>query len=134
MTLALEQLETRVKERLAEQRRLVGELLAQREQLQGSLFERWALCGKTGCACREGERHGPYYVLSSRGRAGSGFTYLAPSAVRLARGRVRAYRDFRRGLKRLQRVNQELVALLRRVQSRRLQASARNLKSVSVSQ
>lgn len=134
MTLAMEQLETRVKERLAEQRRLVVDLLAQREQLQGSLFERWALCGKSGCACRTGERHGPYYVLSSRGRAGSGFTYLAPARVRQARGQVRACRDFRRGLKRLQRLNQELVALLRRVQSRRLQASARRLQSLSVTQ
>jgi hypothetical protein len=133
MTLAMEQLEARIRERLAEQRRLVSELLAQREQLQGSLFERYALCGKPGCACRGGERHGPYYVLSTRGRQGSAFTYLPPGRVREARSQVRAGREFRRGLKRLQRLNQELVALLRRVQAGRLRASARDLRSLSAS-
>src|SRR5258708_25802495 len=56
----------RVREKLQEQRDLVEELLHQREQLQGSLFARWAVCGKEGCACREGRKHGPYYVLSTR--------------------------------------------------------------------
>src|SRR5260370_15882883 len=61
-----DQIRRRVREKLREQRALVEELLREREQLRGSLFERWAVCGKEGCACREGRRHGPYYVLSTR--------------------------------------------------------------------
>ena len=62
--------------RLAEQRALVQSLLRLREQLQGSLFARYGECGKEGCVCRRGSKHGPYYVLSTRSGGQGGFAYL----------------------------------------------------------
>jgi hypothetical protein len=106
----------RVRGRLAEQRRLVRSLLEQRPQLQGSLFVRYGVCGKPGCACRQGARHGPYYVLSTRSGGRGGFSYLEARRAGQARALVARSRRFRAGLRRLRAVNRDLVALLRRYQ------------------
>lgn len=109
-----EGIRSQVRKRLAEQRSLVERMLALREQLHGSLFARYAVCGKQGCACRQGRRHGPYYVLSTRSGGRGGFAYLAPSEAARARGLVAGHRSFRAALRRLRQVNQDLVGLLRR--------------------
>ncbi len=64
-----EEIRRHIRAQLGDQQVLVRSLLALREQLQGSLFERYGVCGKPNCACRLGRRHGPYYVLSSRSGA-----------------------------------------------------------------
>jgi hypothetical protein len=127
MALTSEQLRARIRQRLDEQRVLVAELLARREQLQGSLFARYGSCGKDGCACRTGRGHGPYYVLSTRSRGQGGFAYLDSARAAQARRLVRAHRDFRQGVKRLGSLNLALVALLRRYQESRTQQSGRRL-------
>ena len=106
----------RVRGRLAEQRRLVRALLEQRQQLQGSLFVRYGVCGKAGCGCRTGARHGPYYVLSTHSGGRGRFSYLEAGRVREARALVGRSRRFRAGLRRLRAVNRDMVALLRRYQ------------------
>ena len=112
----LEAIRRQVRSRLREQGLLVRLLLRRREQLQGSLFARYGLCGKATCVCRTGRRHGPYYVLSSR-RAGRGaFAYLDPEEVARARDLLARHREFRRGLARLRKINADLVTLLRRYQ------------------
>jgi len=123
-----EQLRHRIRETLAEQRRMVASLLRLREQLQGSLFVRYGQCGKPGCACQtEGHRHGPYYVLSTRTGGRGSFSYLDAPTAREARVRVADYRAFRAGLKGLQRVNGSLVVLLRRYQQAQLKKTVRRL-------
>ena len=123
-----EQIRGRIRETLAQQRRLVASLLQVREQLHGSLFVRYGQCGKAGCACQtEGHRHGPYYVLSTRTGGRGSFSYLDASTAREARERVARYRAFRAGLKGLQRVNGSLVDLLRRYQRAQLRKTARRL-------
>jgi hypothetical protein len=118
-------LRERVRAHLARQRALVASLLRLRRQLRGSLFVRSAECGKAGCACRDGRRHGPYYVFSAGG--GRGFRNLGPAEARRARGQVERYREFRAGLAALQKVNRALVALLRRYQQRQVRRGARAL-------
>jgi hypothetical protein len=103
----------KVRTRLCEQRALVLTLLRQREQLAGSVFRRYGQCGKPRCVCRTGQRHGPYYVLSSS--AGE-FAYLEPAGFAAAKGLIARHREFRRGLRKLKRLNLELVGLLRRHQ------------------
>jgi hypothetical protein len=117
MTLAPDEIQKRVRARLREQRTLVAELLRRREQLAGSLFVRYGVCGKEGCVCRTGQKHGPYYVLSTRSGGRGGFAYLEAARLQEARELVKAYRDYRAGMRRLRRVNDELVALLRRYQA-----------------
>src|SRR6266852_8398215 len=111
-----EELRARVRQTLAEQRRLVARLLRQRAQIQGSLLVRHLECGKAGCSCHTGRKHGPYFVLSNRSGGRGTFAYLDAARAARARALVRRYREFRRGLQRLQKVNVELVGLLRRYQ------------------
>jgi uncharacterized protein DUF6788 len=123
-----ERIRGRIRETLAQQRRLVASLLRLREQLHGSLFVRYGQCGKAGCACQsEGHRHGPYYVLSTRTGGRGTFSYLDAPTARDARERVARYRAFRAGLKGLQRVNGSLVDLLRRYQQAQLRKTVRRL-------
>ena len=123
-----DQIRVRIRETLAQQRRLVASLLRLREQLDGSLFVRYGQCGKAGCGCHsEGRRHGPYYVLSTRSGGRGSFSYLDAPTAREARDRVARYRSFRAGLKGLQQVNGSLVALLRRYQQAQLKKTVRRL-------
>ena len=106
-------LRKRVQAYLAEQRELVRTLLKLRAQLQGSVFARYGECGKEGCACQTGEKHGPYYVLSSRSAGKGTFVYLDGERVNEVKDLVQHSRAFRQGLSRLRKVNQELVVALR---------------------
>ena len=110
-------LKQRVRDRLAEQRSLVAKLLQLREQISGSVFARWGQCGKENCACREGRKHGPYYVLSTRSGGKGGFAYLDAGRADEAKALVSRSQEFRSGLRRLRKVNLEIVALLRRYQA-----------------
>jgi hypothetical protein len=112
----LEAIRRQVRIRLREQGVLVRLLLQQREQLQGSLFPRYGVCGKPTCVCRTGRRHGPYYVLSTRSAGRGTFAYLDAAEVGPARDLLRRHREFRRGMARLRKLNADLVALLRRYQ------------------
>ena len=111
-----EDLRQRVRARLQEQRGLVEDLLKRREQLSGSLFVRFGVCGKPGCVCRTGQKHGPYYVLSTRSGGQGGFSYLDASQMAEARALVKAFREYRAGMRRLRKVNEQIVVLLRRYQ------------------
>src|SRR5262245_50613995 len=122
-----EALRKKVRARLAEQRVLVGQLLRLRAQLRGSLFVRYGQCGKEACACRQGRRHGPYYVLSTRSSGRGGFAYLEAARVREARDLVERYRLFRKGLRQFNRANVDLVRLLRRYQQSMARDGGRSL-------
>ena len=115
--LSAELIRTRVRERLAEQRGVVARLLELREQLRGSLFARYGVCGKASCACRSGRKHGPYLVLSTRSGGAGDFAYLDAGQAREARALVTRYRQYRQGMRRLKRLNEDLVGLLKRYQT-----------------
>ena len=115
-TLTPETLRQRVRARLQEQRALVDRLLRRRELVAGSLFMRWGVCGKKGCVCQTGQKHGPYYVLSRRSGGRGGFTYLGKAQASEARSLVKAHQDYKADLKRLRRVSEQLVVLLRKYQ------------------
>jgi len=115
-TLTLETLRQRVRARLREQRVLIEKLLRRRELVAGSLFMRWGVCGKKGCVCQTGQKHGPYYVLSRRSGGRGGFTYLDKTQATEARSLVKAHQDYKTDLKRLRKVNEQLVTLLRQYQ------------------
>jgi hypothetical protein len=125
--LDLQDLRKRIELRMAAQRTLVRSLLDQREQLQGSLFTRWGECGKEACACRQGRKHGPYYVLSLRGGGKGTFAYLDGARLREARALVERYKTFRRGLRQLRKVNLDIVGLLQRYQAEGTRKAGRRL-------
>ena len=104
MALTPDEIRQRVRTSLQEQRELVTDLLRRREQLAGSLFVRFGICGK----------HIPAPGLRIGGKGG--FAYLAAARLSQARELVKAYREYRAGMRRLRRVNEQLVGLLRRYQ------------------
>lgn len=120
-------LRKRVQTYLAEQRELVRTLLKLRAQLQGSVFARFGECGKEGCACQAGEKHGPYYVLSNRSAGKGTFVYLDGERVDEVRDLVQQSRAFRQGLTRLRKLNQELVVALKTYQKATARTGARKL-------
>jgi hypothetical protein len=123
----LESIRRQVRSRLREQGVLVRQLLRQREQLRGSLFPRYGTCGKAGCICRTGPKHGPYYVLSSRSAGRGTFAYLEGDEVPHVRELLGRHREFRRGLRRLRRISADLVLLLRRYQQAVVRRGGRSL-------
>jgi len=122
-----EAIRKRVLAHLAEQRSLVETLLSLKEQLQGSVFARYQECRKQGCACSRGEKHGPYYVFSKRSGGKGSYAYLGEEDVPTVRDLVARSREFRAGMKRLQKVNAGLVARLREYQTATAQKGVRRL-------
>lgn len=120
-------LRKRVQSHLAEQRRLVRTLLRLRAQLAGSVFARYGECGKAGCACQQGDKHGPYYVLSRRSAGQGSFVYLAGEQVGEVKELVTRSREYRQGLARLRKVNAALVAALRQYQKASVRTGTRRL-------
>ena len=123
-----EDVRQRVRARLQEQRALIEDLLRRREQVAGSLFVRYGVCGKEACVCRTGQKHGPYYVLSTRSGGRGGFAYLDGSQMAEARDLVKAFREYRAGMRRLRQVNEAIVALLRRYQKLTMRQGSRRVE------
>ena len=113
----LVRLEQGIRDRLTEHETLVDSLLQEREQIRGSLFARFAVCGKQGCVCAQGERHGPYYVLSNRSGGEGAFIYLKDEQVSRIRELVNRNRRFKKGLKRLKGLSARLHELFERYES-----------------
>jgi hypothetical protein len=120
-------LRKRVQAYLIEQRELVRTLLKLRAQLQGSVFARYGECGKEGCACQAGQKHGPYYVLSNRSAGKGTFVYLDGTRVDEVKDLVQQARAFRQGLTRLRKLNQELVVALKSYQKATARTGVRRL-------
>ena len=47
-----------------QRRKLLQQMPPGGEILKGSLIERFTVCGRPGCRCRQGEKHGPYLYAS----------------------------------------------------------------------
>lgn len=122
-----EAIRKRVLAHLAEQRALVETLLSLKEQIQGSVFARYQECRKEGCACSRGEKHGPYYILSKRSGGKGSYAYLGEEDVSTVRDLVARSKAFRDGMRRLLKVNAELVALLKDYQAATSQKGVRRL-------
>lgn len=118
-------LEQGIRDRLSEHESLVDALLQEREQIRGSLFSRFAMCGKANCSCAQGEKHGPYYVLSNRSGGEAAFIYLKETQVPRVRDLVNRHRRFKKGLKRLKGLSSKLHELFQRYETSAALAGAR---------
>ncbi len=118
-------LEQGIRDRLSEHESLVDALLQEREQIRGSLFSRFAVCGKVNCGCAQGDKHGPYYVLSNRSGGEGAFVYLKEEQVSRVRELVNRHRRFKKGLKRLKGLSSRLHALFQRYETSAAEAGSR---------
>ena len=103
------------------QRVPTGRLASRREQLfreltdlgpvlRATVIERFTQCGKGGCKCMRGEKHGPAYYLAVSYAKGRTRQVYIPKALRpVAERWVRNYHDALTVLEELSSINLELL-------------------------
>jgi hypothetical protein len=99
--------------RLAVRRRkLVGQLSRLGPVLRASLIERFTQCGKGGCKCMQGEKHGPaYYLTVSYAKGKTRQVYVPKDLQPLAETWVRNYHQAMTVLEAISSINLELIRL-----------------------
>ena len=68
--------------------------------LEGSFTKRYTRCKKPGCHCELGERHGPYFSISTKDKSGkTRLEYIRNDEIKAVSMLLEARREFRAGLK-----------------------------------
>ena len=98
----------RIEERRKELRRLESELMKPGKMVAGAIIHRYTVCGKEGCRCLEGQRHGPYPALT---RPNGKVVYLNRKLHTKITPYVERYQSFQRGLSQWRRIIRELDEL-----------------------
>jgi hypothetical protein len=99
--------------RLAVRRqKLVKELSRLGPVLRASLIERFTQCGRAGCKCMRGEKHGPaYYLTVSYAKGKTRQVYVPKDLQPLAERWVGNYHQAVRVLEEISSINLELIRL-----------------------
>lgn len=101
---------------MAVQQVLVEGLLKAKPFRAGSVVRRFSVCGKAGCRCQRGEKHGPFWYLSEKEGGRTKLRYLGTEAkARQELQAVENYRQWRRLRQRFRRVQRETEAMLDRL-------------------
>ena len=66
--------------------------------LAGSLVAQYTTCGKPGCRCARGQKHGPLYYLYWKDQGRSRSRYVPREQVSAVRRQIRNYQQFQRAL------------------------------------
>lgn len=90
---------------------LLRQLSLPPQAIRASVVERFGTCGKPGCACHAGAKHGPYYYLTQCVAVGQVRKFLlkTPEVLATARDAVAAFHRFYDQLEELSQINAELL-------------------------
>jgi hypothetical protein len=90
---------------------LLRQLAVPPDLLRASYVERFTTCGKPNCVCAQGQRHGPFYYLTSNLAPGQVLKFLLKDSAQQQRARegVRNYQAHWEGLEELSQINAELL-------------------------
>lgn len=91
-----------------ERERLVRELAKMGRLIRGSLFQRFSTCSRSGCACHEGQRHGPRTYLSVSAGRKQRQIYVPADQVDSARQAVQQYHRLVALVERISHINLQL--------------------------
>jgi hypothetical protein len=82
-----------------------------RAAVRASVVERFGTCGKAGCACHSGAKHGPYYYLTQCVATGHVRKFLLKTLEeqQAAREAVGVFNQFYDTLEELSQINAELL-------------------------
>ena len=79
-----------------------------RRALFGSLSETYRTCGRPGCRCHQGHKHGPHLYVSFRGADGTTTGYYVPQPLAESmRAGVAAWQDLQQRLRQLAELNRQ---------------------------
>jgi len=92
-------------------RTLLRSLQVKPDFLRGSFVERYGTCGKLNCACRRGQKHGPFYYLTQCLAVGHVQKFLLKDGKRREQAKegTAHYKQFCELLEELSQVNAELL-------------------------
>ena len=93
---------------------LLKEIQSCSEMLQGSLVGLYRKCGKKGCRCERGEKHGPAYCLSYKEGGVTQMVYIPASRLKEVKKAMEAFSRYWELGVRLSRLNLEEMGLRRR--------------------
>ena len=104
---------SRKAQRLAVRRRkLVEQLSGLGPVLRASLIQRFTQCGKGGCKCMQGNKHGPsYYLTVSYAKGQTRQVYVPKDLQPLAEKWVHNYQQAMTMLEQISSINLELIRL-----------------------
>ena len=90
---------------------LLRSLAVPADLLRASYVERFTTCGKSNCVCAQGQRHGPFYYLTSNLSAGKVLKFLLKEPVQQssAQAGVEHYQTHWERLEELSQINAELL-------------------------
>jgi hypothetical protein len=99
---------------LRQRKRALLEFLARPPMaaVRASVVERYGTCGKAGCSCHAGHKHGPYYYLTqcvAKGHVRK-FQLKTPELQQRARDAVSVFHQFYDTLEELSQINAELLS------------------------
>lgn len=100
-----------------ELRYLETELIKPGPMVAGAVIQRYSVCGKAGCRCLEGKRHGPYPALS---RPNGQVVYLNHKLHETIAPHVERYQAFQRHLSQWRKTTRKLDELLSNFRSDQL--------------
>lgn len=93
-------------------RKLLQQLCGLGPVLRASLIQRFTQCGKPGCKCMRGEKHGPaYYLTVSYAQGRTRQIYVPKDLQPLAQQWVRNYHQALAVLEEISGINLELIRL-----------------------
>jgi len=93
-------------------RKLIEQLCQLGPVLRASLIRRFTRCGKAGCKCLQGEKHGPAYHLTVSYAKGRTRQVYVPKDLRpVAESWVRNYHQAMTVLEEISSINLELIRL-----------------------
>lgn len=83
--------------------------------IQGSFVEQYKVCGKKGCKCEKGNKHGPYYYLSNKV---DGKTRLAPVNKDISKIKRKSlnYREFRKAREKWVKINSSILKVIDQIE------------------
>ncbi len=90
---------------------LLRQLAVPPDLLRASYVERFTTCGKPNCVCAQGQRHGPFYYLTSNLAPGHVLKFLLkdPARQQAAQQGVHHYQIHWERLEELSQINAELL-------------------------
>jgi hypothetical protein len=104
--------DTKVQRLAGRRQKLVEELAGLGPVLRASLIERFTQCGRAGCKCMRGEKHGPaYYLTVSYAKGRTRQVYVPKDLQPLAERWVQNYHQAVKVLEEISSINLELIRL-----------------------
>lgn len=102
-----------MKSLIKQREKLLREIQGCAGMLQGSLVTLYRRCGKKGCRCERGEKHGPAYYLSYKEGGVTRMVYVPASRLEEVQRAMAAFSRYWELGVRLSRLNLELMGLRR---------------------